>query len=69
MYCTDHLIMPDAHQGQVQSTSLICDFGNELSELLVFVLLHFRRATTTIPFAPPMLCVGDVIPQSACDGT
>ena len=30
--------------------------------LLVFLLLRFRRTPTTIPFAPPMLCVGDVIP-------
>ena len=31
-------------------------------DLLVFLLLRFRRTPTTIPFAPPMLCVGDVIP-------
>ena len=43
---------------------LVTLVGNDLSELLVFVLLHFRRAPTTIPFAPPMLCVRGRDPPS-----
>ena len=41
--------------GPVAYLPMSCDFGNELSELLVFVMLHFRRAVWLCPFFPEIL--------------